>query len=356
MNLEEIAKLSGKSRSTVSRVINNDPHVSDETRARVMEVVKRLNFHPNAAARSLAAGRTRVLGMVIPTGVASLFTDPYFPLLLQGVALACNARDYSMTLWLAEPEYERRTIGKVMHGGLIDGVIVASALIGDPLLHALIAGDLPFVVVGRQPGNDDLSYVDVDNVAGAYEAVMHLLRLGRRRIATITGLLNTNTGADRREGYLAALRQRSLPADPELMVEGDFTEAGGYAAVQRLLLANPDAIFAASDMMAIGALRGLRDAGRRVPEDVALVGFDDLPIAARTSPLLTTIRQPIGRTGQVAADTLIEMIEAPTTQPRRIILPIELVLRASSGSPLPPNHLEPKEVAPNIQKNPVPSA
>src|SRR6185369_12040782 len=143
--LEEIARLSHKSRSTVSRVINNDPHVSDETREQVMEVVQRLNFHPNAAARS------RVLGLVIPTGVSSLFTDPYFPLLVQGVSSACNAHDHSVMLWLAEPEYERRTIGKVMHGGLIDGVILASVLTNDPLLQALTEGDLPFVLVGRQP-------------------------------------------------------------------------------------------------------------------------------------------------------------------------------------------------------------
>ena len=239
MNLEEIARLSHKSRSTVSRVINNDPHVSEQTREQVMEVVQRLNFHPNAAARSLAAGRTRVLGLVIPTGVSALFTDPYFPLLVQGVATACNAHDESVMLWLAEPEYERRTIGKVMHGGLIDGVILASVLSGDPLLEALTEGHLPFVLVGRQPGNDRLSYVDVDNVNSAREAVTHLLRLGRRRVATITGLLNMNAGVDRREGYWAALRQRGLPIEAGLMAEGDFTEAGGFAAMQRLLPANP---------------------------------------------------------------------------------------------------------------------
>jgi LacI family transcriptional regulator len=334
MNLEEIARLSNKSRSTVSRVINNDPHVSDETRQQVMEVVQRLNFQPNAAARSLAAGRTRVLGLVIPTGVSSLFTDPYFPLLVQGVASACNVHDHSVMLWLAEPEFERRTISKVMHGGLIDGVILASVLTNDPLLQALTEGDLPFVLVGRQPGNDRLNYVDVDNVNSAREAVTHLLRLGRRRVATITGLLNMNVGTDRREGYLAALRQRSLPADPELIVEGDFTEAGGYAAMQRLLPANPDAVFAASDAMAVGALRALRDAGRRVPEDVAVVGFDDMPFAERAEPPLTTMRQPVQRTGVVAAETLIDLIEDPQSQPRRILMPTDLIVRDSCGSRL----------------------
>jgi LacI family transcriptional regulator len=320
----------------VSRVINNDPHVSEETRTQVMDVVRRLNFHPNAAARSLAAGRTRVLGLVIPTGVSALFTDPYFPLLVQGVATACNAHDHSVMLWLAEPEYERRTIGKVMHGGLIDGVILASVLTGDPLLQALTEAEarLPFVLVGRQPGNDRINYVDVDNINSAREAVTHLLRQGRRQVATITGLLNTNVGIDRRDGYLAALRQRSLPIDPDLMVESDFTEAGGYAAMQRLLGSRPDAVFVASDMMAMGALRALREAGRRVPQDVAVVGFDDMPFAERADPPLTTMRQPVQRTGVVAAETLIDLIDNPEAQPRRILMPTELIIRDSCGSRL----------------------
>jgi LacI family transcriptional regulator len=202
------------------------------------------------------------------------------------------------------------------------------------MLQALSEGELPFVLVGRQPGHKEMSFVDVDNVNSAREAVTHLLRLGRRRVASITGLLNMNVGADRREGYAAALRQRSLPVDPNLMVEGDFTEAGGYAAMQRLLPFNPDGVFAASDLMAVGALRALRDSGRRVPQDVAVVSFDDMPFAATTEPPLTTMRQPVQRTGAVAAETLIELIGNPEAQPRRILLPTDLIIRESCGSQL----------------------
>jgi LacI family transcriptional regulator len=334
MNLDEIAKLSGVSRSTVSRVVNNDPKVSDRTRTQVQEVLQRVNFHPNAAARSLAAGRSRVLGLVIPMGVAALFTDPYFPLLTQGVAAAANAHDHSVMLWVAEPEYERRTIGQVMQNGLIDGVILASMLSDDPLLRALIQGSLPFILVGRHPTNTAVNYIDVDNITSARLAVTHLLRLGRRRIATITGPQNMSVGADREEGYVSALRQRGLAIDPNLIVESDFTEAGAYAAMQRLLPFDPDAVFAASDVMAMGALRALHDAGRRVPEDVALVGFDDMPFAARSDPPLTTVRQPVQRTGEVAAETLIDLIQHPEAQPRRVLLPTELVVRTSCGSKL----------------------
>jgi len=332
MNLEEIARLSHKSRSTVSRVINNDPHLSDATRTAVMEVVQRVNFHPNAAARSLAAGRTRVLGLVIPTGVSALFTDPYFPLLVQGVAQACNAHDHSVMLWLAEPEYERRTIGQVLHGGLIDGVILASVLTGDPLLQALTGADatVPFVLVGRQPGNDRLNYVDVDNINSAREAVTHLLRQGRRRVATITGLLNTNVGIDRRDGYLAALRQRSLPVDPDLIVESDFTEAGGYGAMQRLLPCRPDAVFAASDMMAMGALRALREAGRRVPQDVVVATRYDGMRARTSKPALTAVDLHLGEVGERAIELLLEHLRGDTG--RQAVQPVEptLVVRRSS--------------------------
>ena len=332
MNLEEIAHLCGVSRSTVSRVINNDPNVSQTTRERVWEVVHRVNYHPNVAARGLAAGRTRVIGLVIPMGVSALFTDPYFPSLIQGVSSACNALDHSVMLWLAEPEYERLTIRQMIHGGLIDGVIVSSMLMTDPVVDALIESQMPFVLIGRHWINAGVHYVDVDNHNSARELVAHLLRLGHHRIATITGPQNMVVGADRQSGYVAALCDRGLAVDPDLIVEGDFTEAGGYAAMQRLLCLHPDAVFAASDMMAIGALRAIRETGLRVPDDIAVVGFDDIPIAARTDPPLTTVRQPIHRTGAVAAQTLIDLIEHPNTHIRRVVLPTELVIRVSCGA------------------------
>lgn len=334
MNLEQIAKLSGVSRSTVSRVINNDPNVNVVTRERVMQVVQRVNYTPNAAARGLAAGRTHVLGLVIPTGVSVLFTDPYFPILIQGVSSACNAREYSVMLWLAEPEYERRQIRQIMYSGLVDGVIVSSMLLNDSLVQALSDGDRPFMLVGRHPTDTHASYVDADNIGGAREAVAHLLRLGRTRVATITGPQNMIAGADRLAGYLAALRDRAVMSDPTLIVEGDFTEAGGYRAMQQLLARRPDAVFAASDVMAFGAMRAMREAGLRVPEDVAIVAFDDLPQAARTEPPLTSVRQPIYRLGATAVDSLLDLFEYPDSSPRRIVLPTELVVRTSCGSAL----------------------
>ncbi|MBP7693112.1 MAG: LacI family DNA-binding transcriptional regulator, partial [Anaerolineales bacterium] len=297
------------SRSTVSRVINNDANVKETTRQRVLEVIQRLNYRPNMVARRLASGQTHIIGLVIPANVSVLFDDPYFPALIQGVTSACNARDYAMMLWLAEPEHERRTMNQIAHNGLLDGVIIASSVIDDPLHELLLEDHFPFVMVGRHPSLSDVSYVDVDNFHGAREAVSYLFRLGRRRIATITGPLTMIAGLDRRDGYLAALRERGLPAEAALIGEGDFTEAGGYHVAQRLLPAGPDAIFVASDSMARGALRALREKGVRVPEDVAIVGFDDVPFAAHTEPPLTTIRQPILGTGQMAVEVLLAMLQ-----------------------------------------------
>jgi LacI family transcriptional regulator len=339
LTLEKIAQEAGVSRSTVSRVLNNAPNVSARARARVLEVTERRNFHLNATARSLAAGRTRNIGLVIPVAVSSLFTDPYFPLLIQGITAACNTHDYSVMLWLADVEQERQIISKITRSGMVDGVIVASALMDDPVVPALLADKVPFVQVGRYLTDERVSYVDVDNYSSAREMVSYLLRLGYRRVATIAGPPKMIAGHDRREGYQDALRARGLIPDPALIAEGDFSEEGGFVAMQRLLARArqpgaaglPDAVFVASDAMALGALRALREAGVRVPDDVALAGYDDMLFAARTAPPLTTVRQPIHRAGAVAAETLFDLIEHPDAPPRRIILPTELVMRASTG-------------------------
>jgi LacI family transcriptional regulator len=329
LTLEDIARKCGVSRSTVSRVINGEANVSAETRQRVMDVIQKINFQPNLAARGLAAGKTRVLGVVIPTRVTSFFTDPFFPLLIQGVSNACNSNDYSVMLWLDDPEYERRTIRQILYNGLVDGVIISSNSMDDPIVTALGEGKLPYMMIGRSPTNDKVNFIDVDNYGGARKAVQHLLGLGRQRIAHISGPRNLIAGLDRYQGYLSALYEGGLFPDPNLVEESDFTDLGGYAVVQRLLPFHPDAIFAASDAMASGALRALVDAGLRVPEDISLVGFDDIPFSSRTIPPLTTVRQPIQRMGSLAAETLIQIIEHHDSQPHQVILPTELIVRGT---------------------------
>jgi LacI family transcriptional regulator, galactose operon repressor len=329
--LEEIAQLAGVGRSTVSRVMNNDPGVRPSTRERVLDIVRRENYQPNFAARTLASGRSEVIGAVVPMALPSVFTDPFFPQFLEGVAAACDAADALLMLWLALPETEQRKVDKVLGGGAVDGLIIAAHVIDDPLVEALRHGGKRFILYGRYPA-DDVSYVTVDDRASAYNVVSHLLRVGHERVGTITGPQHMFDAQDRLAGYFDALRDFGLPPSSELVVEGDWSEASGYAAMRRLLAANVDAVFAANDSMALAALRALNEQGLRVPDDVALVGFDDIPAAAAADPPLTTVRQPIRRLGEVATQTLLELIEQPSGPPRRVILPTELVVRGSCGS------------------------
>jgi LacI family transcriptional regulator len=334
--LEEVARLASVSRSTVSRVINDHPNVRPETRERVRQAIRKSGYQPHAVARSLATNRTQIIGMIIPEAVTTLFTDPFFPLLLRGATGACNAHHYQLLLSLFDdPDGQEGMYQRVLRSGYLDGVILASTSLDDPLIPDLLCDRVPFVSVGRYP-NGRVHYVDADNIAGGRMAVEYLIHLGHQRIATITGRLNTSHGQGRLEGYRQALQAHHIQVEENLIVEGDFTESSGMVGIQRLLPASPDAVFVASDMMAIGALKALRQAGRQVPQDIALVGFDDIPIASAIEPALTTVRQPIERMGSLAVEVLLSVLEraaeeeAPT---HRIILPPELVVRASCGSP-----------------------
>lgn len=333
LTLEQIAELSGVSRSTVSRVVNNHVSVKPEVRRRVLQIIEETGYHPDPAARSLASQRSGMIGLVIPRAVQSLFTDPYYPRLMQGVAQACNTHDYILSLFLFYTEEEEQRLSpRVTRQQLVDGVIVSALPVNDPLTAQLLENEVPFVMIGRPADLSRISFVDADNVAGAYQAVSYLARLGCRRIATITGPLNTPVGLDRRRGYLNALNERGYPVDKALIIEGDFTEASGYTAMQRLLRRRPEAVFAASDTMAMGALRALRQARLAVPRDVALVGFDDLPGSAITDPPLTTIRQPILKMGVQAVECLLDLLTHGPQPPRQIVLTTELVIRQSCGA------------------------
>lgn len=333
LTLETVAELAGVSRSTVSRVINEHPNVRQEVRDRVWQTIRETGYQPNLAARSLVTQRTGIIGLVIPRATQSLFTDPYFPRLIQGISQACNAHEGTLALFMFRTKVEEQKLyPRVARTRWLDGVIIAASNVGDPLVAQLLVTGLPFVMVGRPDDLTNVSFVQPDNIAGAQAAVSHLIRLGYERIATITGPLNSTVGIDRRQGYLDALNERSGTVDESLIVEGDFTEAGGYAAMQRLLPYRPDAVFAASDMMAFGALRALRGADLAVPDDVAVVGFDDLPASTSCNPPLTTMRQPIRRSGIQAMEMLIDILDNGPKPPRQVTLSTVLVIRSSCGA------------------------
>jgi len=335
LTLEDIGKIAGVSRSTVSRVVNNNPNVSDDVRERVLDVIQTTGYHPNVAARTLASQRSWMIGLVLPLSVSAFFTDPYFPHFTQGIAQACNQYDYTLGLYLfGSKEDEDKIFPRISRKGFLDGIVVQVGHKGDQMIDRLLNSNIPFVVAGRPFQSKDVSYIDIDNVTAAYNAVSHLIRLGYKRIGTIAGAANSTAGLDRKEGYLKALHERGQDIDGTLMIDADFTEASGYYAMQHLLAAKPDAVFVASDIMAIGAMRAVHETGLSIPEDVAFVSFDNIPLARMQTPQLTTIRQPIRKFGMTAVEILIDIIDNDTKPTRRIILDTELVIRDSCGASL----------------------
>jgi LacI family transcriptional regulator len=336
--LEEIAVLAGVSRSTVSRVVNDHPSVDPETRERVQRVIREHDYHPNPAARTLVNRRSQLIGLLVPQAMASVFADPYFPMLIQGVSAACEERDY-FTLLSFPVMRETEAVTRIVRGAHLDGLVLAAALTDMTVVAQLAKGGTPFVLVGRSTYKGEVTSVDVDNVHGAAGAVQHLLRLGYTAIATITGPLGMSAAVDRRDGYLAAMRGARLEPPDGYIQQGDWSEWSGSRAMEALLCLpqRPEAVFAASDNMAMGAVKTIRAAGLRVPDDIALVGFDDIPLASALEPPLTTVRQPIYRLGHTAASVLIdELLRAPEGehelgQGQRVVLSTELIIRESCG-------------------------
>lgn len=336
--LNEIAELAEVSRSTVSRVINNHPSVRPEVRQRVLDIIDQTGYRPNVAARSLRSRRLGLIGLVLPQTVRTLFSDPYFPRLTEGIAVACNQHDYTLSLFIEHDEIDLLT--RITRPGLMDGLVVQATSVETTLIDRLLATKLPFIVAGRPGDAPSASYVDVDNVSGAYAAVTHLIRLGYKRIATVTGPISANAAHDRFEGYQVALQERGRALDEALIVEGDFTEASGYHGARRLLVHRPDAIFVASDGMAYGALRALREARLDIPGDVALVGFDDLFVPGADQTFLTTVHQPVRDFGIRLIEELLDIIEYGPQPPRRVIMPTRLMVRQSCGAFLRNRHLD----------------
>ena len=333
LTLEEIGRMAGVSRSTVSRVVNNEKSVRPEVRERVQAVISETGYRPNAAARSLASNRTGVIGLVIPHRVHTLFDDPYFALLIQGVSKACNTAETTLALFIFQTEAEEEELyPRVVAAGNVDGVIVTATRMGDPLLERLTRGDLPFVVVGRPDVAEGITYVDADNIGGARSAALHLCNLGYRRIGYIGAPTNTTAGIDRRTGFLEGLTMCGASPADALMTDGDYTEMSGYRAMQSLLPAEPEAVFVATDTMAIGALRALTEAGVSVPNDMGLISFDGLPPSERSVPKLTTVRQPVTATGARAVELLLGLVNGDILQPVHEVMPTELVIRESCCS------------------------
>ncbi|MFF0435307.1 LacI family DNA-binding transcriptional regulator [Streptomyces sp. NPDC004327] len=345
--LEEVAARAGVGRGTVSRVINGSPRVSEQAREAVQRAVEELGYVPNLAARALAGNRTDAVALVVPEAESRLFAEPYFLDLIRGVSAELGDADKQLLLTLVRTERERQRFEQYLAARRVDGVLLASVHADDPLPDRVRELGLPVVLGGRRGPDESAAFVDSDNEGAGRAAVAHLAARGRRRIATITGPLDMYVARARLDGYRAGIAAAGLAPDELLVATGDFTEEGGRRAMRELIDRAPglDAVFAASDVMAAGARGVLREAGRRIPDDVALVGVDDSAVARLMDPPLTSVRQPIEEMGRTMARMLLRAIAGPgeaaraasagaeepgTADREPCVLPTELVVRDSS--------------------------
>lgn len=376
----DVARAAGVSKSTVSRALAGDARVNAATRLRIEEVACRLGYTPNRIARALARGRTGMLAVATP-GIPRSFSDPFYLEFLGGLGDRAVPAGYNLILASSEspepppleapPGTTRPPTGseplgglrELVAGGAVDGVVLTENTFGDPRIPLLEASGIPFVVLGTPSGppagNGDAkeeaasaAYVDGDNPGGARLGVQHLIELGHREIACITGPLHLVSASRRLAGYLEAMEGTGAAIPPHRVVRSDFTREGGLNATRELLRREQEvyggevrftAIFASDDVMAIGALEALREEGLRVPDDVSVLGFDGISLARLLEPPLTTVAQPIYRLGQLAAELLLECVDASrsrdVTRPKRgIVVPVSLQVGGSTGPP-PPSSL-----------------
>lgn len=326
--IRDVAAAAGVSRGTVSRVLNGGHWVSPEARQAVEAAIASTGYYANAHARSLATGKANSVAFLLTEPQQLLFDDPTFPLLLRGATEALSAHHKTLVLLVAGTPEERENVSQFVGAGHVDGVLLISSHERDPLLESLLASGVPTVAAGVPLGfQDRITTVSVDEEGSAHTATRHLMDLGRTRIAMIAGPADTPGGKYRVVGFSDALGEHF---DPALVEEGDYSRQSGADAMARLLERSPDidAVFAASDRMAVGAIATAQRHGRRVPDDIAVVGFDDSGMAATTDPPLTTMRQPFGDISATMVELLLDLIDG--REASSVLLPTELIRRETA--------------------------
>jgi LacI family transcriptional regulator len=337
MNLEDIARLAGVSRSTVSRVVNDDPRVSVAVRERVRSVIETQGYHPNAAARALASRRSGVFGLIIPQAFGSIYNDPWFPVFIQGCVDGCRASDISLMLLMepsTEPDVVSRLIERFVASRNVDGLIIASSMVDDVLVSRLHDRSFPYMLVGRDE-QQRRNFVDIDNRGASATATRHLLSHGRTRPAMIGGPESAVAALDRRQGFLDAVIEAGFDPDTVPISPVAFSQRGAYREALKLLASDvrPDAIFAASDAMAIGVLQAARHLNICVPDDLGVMGFDGIEPDRIAQLELTTIQQPARDLGAVAVARLDDLVHGKVLEPVQVWLDTRLLPRHSCGCP-----------------------
>lgn len=329
IRIKDIAKEARVSTATVSRVLNNSNKVTAKTRRRVLEAIERLGYVPNHVARSLRVERVYSIGLIVPHDIDYLFSFPYFNLFIHHLAVEARTRGYHIIFTTTNGGESVRLHKDFVMRRIVDGLVILDVSDEDPRIDALTELGFPFVVIGRPNHKLPYLWVDTENEEGARRAVEYLISLGHRKIHFVNGPQHLAVSRQRFEGYSRALQKARIACEPTLIHNGEFTEESGYAITKAILHSDKvEAIFYASDTMAIGGIRALKEAGFEVGRDVSVVGFDDIPSASVVSPPLTTVAQPIALVGTWAARLLIDLIEGNKPVPKS--LSVELKLRKST--------------------------
>lgn len=334
VTISDVAARAKVSTATVSYVINGSNRVSEETRARVLQAVKELGYQPNALARGLVMGQTRNIGLIIPHTAEYVFSDPYFSELLKGIATVVTREEYFLLLSLLTEADFRRVVAALINQRRVDGIIMVCTPRDSEEVARLQASKIPFTLIGTcyLP---EVASIDVDNEEGSYTAAKHILELGHTKIGYIAGDMRYDSAVQRYRGFQRAMAEAGCPIVD--VYTGDFTQISGMLGARQLLSSNPEitALVCASDLMALGAVNAAREMGYTIPEQLSVVGFDDIPLSRESEPKLTTIRQPISRLGCLAAEQLLAMIQGskPKRSRQKMVLKTELVVRNSTAKP-----------------------
>ncbi len=335
ITIDEVARLAFVSRSVVSRVLNNHPNVSKEARLRVLKVIEEYNYRPSSVARSLVTDRTFELCVLAPRRRDDVLATGYWTLVLLGISERSLQRGYFVSITMVSADMDAE-INSLLAGHAFDGFILIAHDVIKLVADGLRTRRTPVVLIGHAPNFPDLNSVDGDNFDGARQAGAHLVGLGYERMGLMLGPLDLQETLDRRDGFIEALREGGHSIAEAHIVAGDYSQQSGYELMRRWIEAGdpPEAVFCTSDVQAIGALLALYRAGLRVPEDVALVGYDDLPTARFTTPPLTTVHQPVYGKGEQAANIIIDQIEGKRSGVVHENLPVRLVVRETCGARL----------------------
>lgn len=334
VTISHVAQVANVSRMTVSRVLNNRPGVSDTTRQRILDTISSLGYVANSAARTLR-GDSHVLGLIVPGMKSS-----YIGAIVAGVSTAAERLDYSLMLYtqgVSEHAVRSNHYTAVLRNGLVDGVLMVVPFDYDVLVNACIEQGMPYAIIDHHGNTVDELAITATNRKGILDAMRHLLALGHQHIGFITGRMTLRCSIDRLQGYKDALTEVGLPYDAQLVCEGDYEQLSGFRQAQKLLQLDPrpTAIMASNDVMAFGVMDAIKEAGLRIPKDISVIGFDDIPMAAQVYPPLTTVRQPMSAMGETAVDLLVTLLRGHTPHTLRLELATELVIRESTARARP---------------------